>query len=263
MGEYIYHYTSIETLALILKNKKIRFNSLKNVDDINETHFSDEDDINLSPNTLISCWTNNDFENLAFWNMYTPNMQGVRVKLPKEIFNIYSFTTYNDIYVKSGQFIPISLVPQEECFNENYWILPFNEYFFEVEYTDDASLLRPQIFKKDILDYTFESSKIGRYKSRIWEFQKEVRFKLFILPTKDRHGNKLNPLNDFMKILKEKIPAPLEIYYIPIIDDSFQRMEITLGPKCGVSQEIIVKALIDKYNPSAKLFKNKFEGLIR
>lgn len=48
MNEYIYHYTSIETLALILQSKKIRFNSLKNVDDINETEFSDENEFNLS-----------------------------------------------------------------------------------------------------------------------------------------------------------------------------------------------------------------------
>ncbi len=33
--DYLYHYTSIENLALILKNKTIRFNSLINVDDTN------------------------------------------------------------------------------------------------------------------------------------------------------------------------------------------------------------------------------------
>ena len=32
----IYHYTSIETLALILKNKTLRFNNAKFVDDPNE-----------------------------------------------------------------------------------------------------------------------------------------------------------------------------------------------------------------------------------
>lgn len=34
--EYLYHYTSIDNLALILKNKTIRFNSLINVDDPDE-----------------------------------------------------------------------------------------------------------------------------------------------------------------------------------------------------------------------------------
>lgn len=34
--KYLYHYTSIETLALILKNRTIRFSSLATVDDIKE-----------------------------------------------------------------------------------------------------------------------------------------------------------------------------------------------------------------------------------
>ena len=32
----LYHYTSLETLALILKNKTLCFNNLLNVDDIEE-----------------------------------------------------------------------------------------------------------------------------------------------------------------------------------------------------------------------------------
>ncbi|MBE6746525.1 MAG: hypothetical protein E7558_03645 [Ruminococcaceae bacterium] len=37
--EYLYHYTSIETLALILKNRTIRFNSLDKMDDLQEQQF--------------------------------------------------------------------------------------------------------------------------------------------------------------------------------------------------------------------------------
>lgn len=40
-------------------------------------------------------------------------------------------------------------------------------------------------------------------------------------------------------------------------------MEITLGPKCNISQEIIVESLMEKYNPHAKMIKNKYHGLIR
>lgn len=35
----IYHYTSTETLALILKSKKIRFNRLDQVDDMEGSSF--------------------------------------------------------------------------------------------------------------------------------------------------------------------------------------------------------------------------------
>ena len=50
MGDFkhIYHYTNIETLALILKNKTIRFNRLDRVDDISEGE-SFERQVGISP----------------------------------------------------------------------------------------------------------------------------------------------------------------------------------------------------------------------
>ena len=33
-GEYLYHYTTVESLALILNNKTMRFSDLNNVDDL-------------------------------------------------------------------------------------------------------------------------------------------------------------------------------------------------------------------------------------
>ena len=33
---YLYHYTSLDTLALILKNRTLCFNNLRNVDDMEE-----------------------------------------------------------------------------------------------------------------------------------------------------------------------------------------------------------------------------------
>ncbi len=53
MNEYLYHYTSIETLALILKNRTIRFNNLLNVDDPEE---AETKDLGLSgKHCLVSC----------------------------------------------------------------------------------------------------------------------------------------------------------------------------------------------------------------
>lgn len=262
MNEYIYHYTSIETLALILKSKKIRFNSLKNVDDINETQFSDQDEINLSSHTLISCWTNNEEENLAFWHMYTPNMKGVRIKISKDLFQKYSFNTEYVADIQNS-FVTNSLVPKTECFNQDYWIVPFSENFLQIEYTDREDLLRPKIIQVDSNNYTVKIGEIGRYKSKIWEFQKEVRFILFVLPTKDSLRNPIHPLNDFQKIMINKIPPPIENYFIKIKDEAFKSMEITLGPKCTLSEEIIIEALLQKFNPTAKISKNKYSGLIK
>lgn len=40
-NEYLYHYTNIETLALILRNQTIRFNSLDKMDDLQEQQTAD------------------------------------------------------------------------------------------------------------------------------------------------------------------------------------------------------------------------------
>lgn len=62
----LYHYTSIETLALILKHKTIRFSRLDRVDDPDEYSFK-EDGITPAHYCYVSCWTKNDNENLPQW----------------------------------------------------------------------------------------------------------------------------------------------------------------------------------------------------
>ena len=67
-NDYLYHYTSVETLALILKNKSIRFNSLDKMDDHQEQETSDLK--NIGQFIYISSWTDDDTENIPMWNMY-------------------------------------------------------------------------------------------------------------------------------------------------------------------------------------------------
>ena len=83
----LYHYTSISTLAHILESKKIRFNRLDRVDDIEEGKAIDVN--NISSFIYVSCWTNKKYESIPLWNMYTPNMKGVRIELPSFPFVFY------------------------------------------------------------------------------------------------------------------------------------------------------------------------------
>lgn len=87
--EFLYHYTSIEALASILKNRTIRFNKLNRVDDVTEGKSHDFDYI--SEYFFISCWTDLEEESIPFWNMYTPGIKGVRIKLPSSLFNKCGF----------------------------------------------------------------------------------------------------------------------------------------------------------------------------
>ena len=88
--EYLYHYTNIETLALILKNRTIRFNSLDKMDDLQEQQTADIK--NIGQFCYISSWTEDDTESIPMWNMYASLNLGVRIKLRKNPFKIYNNT---------------------------------------------------------------------------------------------------------------------------------------------------------------------------
>ena len=101
MNEYLYHYTSIETLALILKNRTIRFNNLLNVDDPEE---AETKDLGLSgKHCLVSCWTKSSEDTLPMWNMYTPRMKGVRIKM--------KMNPFKSIHIIRG----ICISPKKHC----------------------------------------------------------------------------------------------------------------------------------------------------
>ena len=56
--EWLYHYTSLESLALILQNRTIKFNSLQNVDDLEEAVTEDMGE--FGKYIYASCWTDSD-----------------------------------------------------------------------------------------------------------------------------------------------------------------------------------------------------------
>jgi hypothetical protein len=59
----IYHYTNVESLAMILKNKTIRFNRLDKVDDIEEGN-AESSGVRFCKYVFVSCWTENPEESI-------------------------------------------------------------------------------------------------------------------------------------------------------------------------------------------------------
>ncbi len=84
LPSYLYHYTSIDVLALILKNHSVRFSRLDGVNDLEEANALDL----KAANSLVfaSCWTEENLESIAMWSLYTPDMQGVRLRFPSNLF---------------------------------------------------------------------------------------------------------------------------------------------------------------------------------
>ena len=81
----IYHYTSIESLALILKTRKLRFTRLDGVDDVREAQA--HAGIDFGKFFFVSCWTQEIKESIPQWSMYSREMQGVRLELPEFPFS--------------------------------------------------------------------------------------------------------------------------------------------------------------------------------
>ncbi len=238
-NQYLYHYTTIESLAQILKSKCMRFNTLLNVDDPVEV--SIEDTFKIKKHFLVSCWTSSSEENMALWTQYTKDMKGCIISLPVEMFSNYKMgnTTSKEINNK------IVIVKETNKVRITTPIIDL----IEVEYKEKLS--RPVFFQDNFL----ENFLPVKEKLKCWEFQKEFRFLLYQTPkSKSKYGYIDNELE---KVFQDYKYFPFDFYDLKFNIDSFLKMEIILGPKCTNSDYLIVEALVEKYNKSAKIKQSK------
>lgn len=274
MIENIYHYTEVDTLALILENKTIRFNRLDRVDDITEGEGFKK--LKLEQFFFVSCWTYDQNENIPQWHMYTDNMSGVRIKLPVKMFDIKKIIVPESHKpFMNGEIL--SQIPFEKIFTDNYFILPnfIDDNHFErvVEYDKDFVKL-----KNDAINFTKENgtfsgqihdpSRIASVKSPDWEFQKEFRFVLMIFPSFPNSGlvdkswqkNIPNFITD--ALLNGKGPD-IEYFDIDLDPNVLDSIEVTVGPACSDGKKIMIDSLLQKYTKNGKLVVSKHKGKIR
>lgn len=271
MEDYLYHYTSIDTLLLILKNKTLAFNSLLNVDDLEEANSKDIEQIGKI--CYVSCWTNDETESIPMWNMYTPNMQGVRIKLKKFPFKKYLYKKGEYFFnCDVGTFINYNKVYTDDKVN----ITADSPLLCQVQYTEDENKIYPQIKTiKNEIEY-LESGKInnkttinlslkefGKFKRKNWEFQHEVRYIINMAPYSMKELNECKSTEDHKKLIARfedtKIKAPYTRFFLELSDDALNNMEILLGPKVTEAQEEIVKLIVDRYCPNAIIIKSKLK----
>lgn len=270
MLEYLYHYTTIDTFALILKTKKIRFNRLDHVDDLSECESMDGK--HAGRTIFVSCWTNDEKENIPLWKMYA-GLDGVRIKLPVKWYKEYKLDgtrgkterffhekLHMDITLPySGPIKPIELI------NNKFAIMPnFSSSVFplKVEYTNDDSKLLPRTIFKNGGEVTVGLEEIGKYKSTYWEFQKEYRYMLHIMPIRspETYGASIHDVFPTDLNLSE---YPISEYFIDISETALSNMEVVLGPKCTESKRLILSALLEKYAPNSSLGTSVLSGKIK
>jgi len=261
----IYHYTSIQSLALILENKRIRFTRIDCLDDIKE--------IEGLPNSFktlafVSCWTEDEKENISLWSMYT-KMKGVRISLPQNMFKKH--------YIKSGDYgnwgygldivSPLSL---EEIRTDNYLISnPFwleDGFYKKIIYSDSYIEKRKELYTENSNGDVFYKKKQNLFihKDSIWEFQKESRFYLIAYPLpplnifKDRETQMLN-INHFLTP-KENCMTFIDV---EINETTLDNVIVRLSPTSTNADKIIVESLLKRYTLKGVVEFSKPKDTIR
>lgn len=244
-GRYLYHYTTVESLALILKYKTIRFSSLSNVDDLEEIEALDLKD--YGKYCFVSCYTKNEKEEIPVWNMYSQNGSGVRIRLESHMFDNLEEGT--------------NLI--QDNIKEKYDIV-FDNKPYEVDYTLIEDRIVPKIMKEEIAylvdendDYFVDEngnrygcttnikdlSCIGVCKRECWSFQDEVRYRMNIEPKTNKEFYQKH--EQYPNELPE---LDIRYYDIPIKQGALNNIVVTLGYNISAGNAVIVETLVDKFN---------------
>lgn len=270
--EYLFHYTSIQNLAIILKNGKIRFNRLDNVDDLTEAETLEGKQ--LGQHYFVSCWTDSELENIPLWEMYT-GYKGVRVRLPSDMFKTYELDG-NDgdkyrIY-KNGLYMNVRLpyrgpIDIHNLLTDDYAIMPAfysSDFLQKMQYTKDTNLLIPKVLQKDPAGTFISLQDFCKYKSIEWSFQSEWRFILHITPIdiKARLSG-TNRIGDILPTITKIFDFYLQEYYLEFRDNIVDDISILVGPKCSMEDHDIIEKLAIKYAPNATITDSCFKGKIR
>lgn len=269
----IHHYTTIDNLALILKNKTIRFSRLDGLDDLEENISSDN--IKVGCYAFASCWTEDSEESIPLWKMYTNNGIGVRISIDKDMF--YEYENPDSLVVNG---LPFSakgiynrtITPLHDWLNVRDSVMPVSTeekdfIYKKIEYVDDINKATADIVKR--VDYGnnkgrifIQHPKIGKYKHKRWIFENETRFVLLIFPV-----GVFSSVEDFMKGYEQQmysswcngtIPS-INHYDMRLKDTVFDDMEITLSPSMSESNRIIVESLINRFAPKSVIKESSLE----
>lgn len=260
MGEYLYHYTSLETLKLILENKTIRFRNLSLMDDLEEGDTVDLEDFKKF--VFISSWTDDPSESNEFWQ-YTGGDNGVRIRIKKNPFKVESFSFSNKEFGELNN-RPIESSPALK----NYFVkslelvfLPGQPELFEVTYTGNEDLLKPEVIQR-LPDGHFNiyTKSIGIFKSKEWATQKEWRYRLRAFPREamsDYRNRKFQDREEFFRELNNS--DSLDHVDLPLRDDAFEDLEILISPFTDDDGEKEIKELVEKYVPHASVENAKMK----
>ena len=253
--EYLYHYTSLESLALILKNKTIRLNPLDKMDDIDESCLGNYS--NAEKYVFVSSWTEDKRESIPFWSMYTSNMSGVRIKLHIRPFRKYSYVSTPNLTVT-----PVTqfYIPQNQITGNDYLITPTEGVFVtKVKYTSNQEELYPKIGIKTDSSMRLDMNEVGKYKRSEWDFQKEWRYRMLCFPMSMESLNTKLGAAICMQRIESGYDMQKKYIDLDIEESYFKDIEIMRGPKMSEGEKVLLDILVKTYCPTAKIINSELK----
>ena len=251
LPDFLYHYTSIETLALVLANQTLRFTRLDLVNDPEEASASDLP--KASTLVFASCWTAQPRESLAMWRIYTPNLQGVRIKLPN---NPFAGRHVPRIFNKGGAMQYIDGMIEITRANNGIGIATCHITGpNKIYYTDDHAFRNGPCLLDEGYQWSVQLHDLGMVKNTYWAFEEEWRYKILATFCETiLHEPKplSHPALDLVAY-----PVNEEEIFVPLDAASFDGMEVMLGPCISAGQEVIVRSLVERYAANAVLKRSE------
>ena len=271
--DYLFHYTTIEKLALILKNQTIRLNALCNMDDLQEGRSKDLR--NIGRFFFVSSWTDEEDESIPMWNMYTTMDAGVRIGLPKNPFLRHQtkiddlkkvFTSSIKVEGEGIQNLDTFLNLTDLIHKGVYSIQAWNgDILTQVNYTNEKDLLEPQIVSIEGDKISLNTTNIGKYKNTYWDFQKEWRYMMVFLPLSitDNPMAMNEQFNTIVnRMANDMQSVPFDYYDLSLSPDALKSLIITPSPKMTPGNRILLDSLTKQFNPNTKIIESALNGLI-
>lgn len=248
-SEYLYQYTSLETLAIILKEKNIKFSKLSSLDDPLEKYISSiyiPNNNSLKTNNVgdfcfVSCWSKNKNESIAMWDMYGDRKKGIRIGLPADmldpnfVFDDYKNVSQHRLFECEE---PIKKIP--ELINILY------------DRTSDPLIVDRKL--------NLDLDNLGRHKIKDWEFQEEYRFRIFA-----EYDERIN-MNSYLFSSEQAynnfsfgktISESCLLYGVK--PSAIYKIRIIIGPDMPKGQRYLLESLIKDYGiDRRRVRKSKF-----
>lgn len=271
----LFHYTTIETLALILNSKSIKFSRLDQLDDKTESEpFAEFNPLSY----IFSCsLTDDPIESIPMWKMYSNMETGIRIEFDSNTMFAPTLQTIiapeHKHEVAEFPKVLYSSLHASDILNSDYFLSYWDSR--DEDSVCQCIKLKPVSYINDFKDKyqsllkisdTVENSSptrqisynpcnFGFYKSKYWEFQKEVRFLIYATPfAKDN--------KEISEIVSGKRSLSTTYILVPLSQSCLENIKITLAPKISEPSRLIVTALLAKF-PHAQISDSCLLNTIR